>query len=171
MAVDDRRSWVRADFPVRLGMATRWADNDVFGHLNNAVYYELFDTAINGWLAAESGLDMMTTPELGVVAESGCTFYGELGFPQPVTVGMRVARLGTSSVTYELGVFGGGLDDPDPSADPSGDPATETVAAAGHWVHVYIDRTTRRATPMPLAVRRALQGMLTRDVDADTRRS
>ncbi|MEO7235559.1 MAG: thioesterase family protein [Lapillicoccus sp.] len=154
MASDARRSWTRRDFPVLLAMPTRWADNDMFGHLNNAVYYELFDTAINGWLAGAGGVDAATTPELGVVAESGCIFYREVGFHQPLTVGMRVERLGRSSVTYALGVFGGGPDD-----GPS-DPAEATVAAVGHWVHVYVDRTTRRATPMPDAVRTALQGML-----------
>jgi acyl-CoA thioester hydrolase len=154
MASDARRSWTRQDFPVRLAMPTRWADNDMFGHLNNAVYYELFDTAINGWLATTGGVDAATTPELGVVAESGCTFYREVGFPQPLTVGMRVERLGRSSVTYALGVFAGGPD------DQPRDPAEASVAAVGHWVHVYVDRTTRRATPMPDRVRAALQDML-----------
>ncbi len=153
----ERRSWTRADFPVLLAMPTRWADNDMFGHLNNAVYYELFDTAINGWLATEGGVDATTTPELGVVAESGCTFYREVGFPEPVTVGLRVERLGRSSVTYALGVFAGGPQDRQDSNDAS-------VAAVGHWVHVYVDRTSRRATPMPAAVRTALQGIMATDV-------
>jgi acyl-CoA thioester hydrolase len=85
------------DFPVQRSVTTRWSDNDMYGHLNNAVYYELFDTAVNGWLAAQSGIDAASTPELGVVAESGCTFHREIGFPEPVTVGLRVERLGRSS--------------------------------------------------------------------------
>ena len=120
-----------ADFPVHWPVLTRWADNDMFGHLNNAVYYQLFDTAINGWLAGETGDDQVTTPVIGVVAESRCVFFGEVGYPQPVTVGVRVARIGRTSVSYELGVFG----------DPG-----EAIAAYGQWTHVYVDRITRVPT-------------------------
>lgn len=151
VALDARRTLVGSDFPVHLPAATRWSDNDMFGHLNNAVYYEIFDTAINGWLAAESGIDGLSTPELGVVAESGCVFYQEVAFPQQLTVGMRVARLGTSSVTYQLGVFAG--------APP--DVQGQQVAAVGRWVHVYIDRVTRRATAMPAPVRELLERLVT----------
>lgn len=143
-----------ADFPVHVLATTRWADNDMFGHLNNAVYYQLFDTAINGWLVGSSGIDVLSAPYLGVVAESGCRFYREVGFPQPITIGLRVARLGRSSVTYELGIF-----DAKVSAV-----SAEPVAAVGHWVHVYIDRSSRRATSIPEQLRPALITALTAPV-------
>ena len=124
---------------------TRWTDNDMFGHLNNAVYYELFDTAINAWINTSADVDPVTAPWLGVVAESGCRYFTELAFPDPLVVGLAVTRLGTSSVTYRLSVFA-----PDTDAAP--------VAAVGHWVHVYVDRTTRRPVPIPDAIRALLAG-------------
>jgi acyl-CoA thioester hydrolase len=134
------------DFPVHWPVLTRWADNDMFGHLNNAVYYQLFDTAINGWIAANAGaVDPVAMPELGVVAESGCRFLGELGFPDRLTVGLAVTRLGRSSVTYRLAVFR--VDD-EAGAGP--------VAALGHWVHVYVDRSSRRPVPIPDGIRSLL---------------
>lgn len=134
------------DFPVHWPVLTRWADNDMFGHLNNAVYYQLFDTAINGWIAANApAVDPVAMPELGVVAESGCRFLGELGFPDRLAVGLAVTRLGRSSVTYRLAVFRA-ADDAD--AAP--------LAALGHWVHVYVDRTTRRPVPIPDEIRAVL---------------
>ena len=86
---------------------TRWADNDMFGHLNNAVYYQLFDTAINGWIGTNADLDPVTSPAQGIVAESGCRYFSELHFPERLVVGVAVTRLGNSSVTYRLGVFRG----------------------------------------------------------------
>jgi acyl-CoA thioester hydrolase len=145
-----------AGFPVHVPATTRWADNDMFGHLNNAVYYQLFDTAINGWLIKSTGIDVLNAPYLGVVAESCCRFYREVGFPQPLTIGLRVARLGRSSVTYQLGIF---------EAD-SNAVAMKPVAAVGHWVHVYIDRASRRATPIPEPLRPALTTALTAPVEA-----
>ena len=131
------------DFPVHWPVTTRWTDNDMFGHLNNAVYYALFDTAINGWVNTSCGIDPLTMPWLGVVAESGCKYFSELKFPEPLTVGLAVARLGNSSVTYRLGIFGDG----------------ETVAAEGHWVHVYVDRLNRRPVPIPGEIRSLLQSI------------
>lgn len=135
-----------SDFPVLWPVHTRWADNDMFGHLNNAVYYQLFDTAINAWIHSNTGLDPITTPALGIVAESGCRYFSELGFPDRLVVGLAVTRLGNSSVTYRLGVFRG----EDRAAE------TQAITALGHWVHVYVDRTTRKPVPIPDAVRSVL---------------
>jgi acyl-CoA thioester hydrolase len=142
----DERSLTSADFPVHWPVLTRWTDNDMFGHLNNAVYYELFDTAINAWISTTTGLDPLSAPWLGVVAESGCRYFAELAFPDPLVVGLAVARLGTTSVTYRLAVF----TPPDEPGSPS------AVAAVGHWVHVYVDRTNRRPVPIPESIRALL---------------
>lgn len=139
----DPRSLTRAHFDHVARVTTRWADNDMYGHLNNAVYYELFDSAINGWLIAGAGVDVMALPELGVVAESGCRYLRELEFPRPLDVGVRVARVGRSSITYSLGLF---------------DAQESELAALGHWVHVYVDRTTRASVPIPGAVRAVVSG-------------
>jgi acyl-CoA thioester hydrolase len=135
------------DFPVWWPVGTRWADNDMFGHLNNAVYYQLFDTAINAWINTSTGLDPLTIPALGIVAESGCRYFSELHFPQSLVVGLAVTRLGRSSVTYRLGVLQS-TEDAQDSAQP--------VTALGHWVHVYVDRTSRKPVPIPDAIRALL---------------
>ncbi|MDT5193674.1 MAG: acyl-CoA thioester hydrolase [Mycobacterium sp.] len=140
------RSLTSRDFPVHWPVHTRWTDNDMFGHLNNAVYYELFDTAINGWINTSTGVDPVTAPWLGVVAESGCRYFAELAFPDPLVVGLAVTRLGSTSVTYRLAVFG--------PAEPE---VPAPVAAVGHWVHVYVDRSTRRPVPIPDAIRSLLE--------------
>jgi acyl-CoA thioester hydrolase len=135
------------DFPVHWPVLTRWADNDMFGHLNNSVYYQLFDTAINGWIQTNVTLDPVTAPTQGIVAESGCRYFSELQFPQNLVVGLAVTRLGRSSVTYRLGVF------------RENEPAKTTarpITALGHWVHVYVDRVTRKSVPIPDAVRALL---------------
>jgi acyl-CoA thioester hydrolase len=139
------------DFPVLWPVLTRWADNDMFGHLNNAVYYQLFDTAINGWINTNVAIDPVTIAAQGIVAESGCRYFSELHFPQRLVVGLAVTRLGRSSVTYRLGIFR--------AADELGareDAEEQTIAALGHWVHVYIDRTSRRPVPIPDAIRELL---------------
>lgn len=133
-------------FPVRVEVPTRWADNDMYGHLNNAVYYQLFDTVINGWLAEHVGGSPAESPVQGVVAESSCRFLAEVGFPDPVVVGMRVERLGTSSVTYALGLF---RDGPEP-----------VLAALGRWVHVYVDAKAKGSVPIPSQIREALTALL-----------
>ena len=135
------------DFPVHWPVPTRWADNDMFGHLNNAVYYQLFDTAINGWINSNVAIDPVTTPLQGIVAESGCRYFSELHFPQRLVVGLAVTRLGRSSVTYRLGIFA-------TTEPPSGD--GYPIAALGHWVHVYIDRHSRRPVPIPKTIRSLL---------------
>ncbi len=136
------------DFPVLWPVHTRWADNDMFGHLNNAVYYQLFDTAINGWINTNVAIDPVTIAAQGIVAESGCRYFSELHFPQRLVVGLAVTRLGRSSVTYRLGIFR--------AAEELGADEEQTIAALGHWVHVYIDRTSRRPVPIPDAIRELL---------------
>jgi acyl-CoA thioester hydrolase len=142
MTADDDRALTRDHFDHVSRVTTRWSDNDMYGHLNNAVYYELFDSAINAWLIIAGDADATGSPELGVVAESGCRFFRELEYPRPLDVGVRVERLGRSSITYALGLF---------------DAEAGEVAAVGHWVHVYIDRDTRRAVPIPSGVRTVME--------------
>ena len=142
----DPRTLVRSDFDEVCRVSTRWSDNDMFGHLNNAVYYELFDSAINAWMIRDAGVDETASAEIGVVAESGCRFLRELAYPEPVDVAIRVARLGRSSITFELGLFAAGEDQ---------------IAAYGRWVHVYVDRETRVAVPIPTPVRAVLQAAAT----------
>lgn len=136
------RNLTRDHFDHVTRVTTRWSDNDMYGHLNNAVYYELFDSAINAWLITGGESDTMAGPELGVVAESGCRFFRELEYPRPLDVGVRVERLGRSSITYALGLF---------------DAEDSAIAALGHWVHVYIDRDSRGTVPMPPLVRELLE--------------
>ena len=133
------------DFPVLWPVGTRWADNDMFGHLNNAVYYQLFDTAINAWIDTSTGLDPITAPALGIVAESGCRYFSELHFPENLEIGVAVTRLGRSSVTYRLGVF-----------RPHEERDARPITALGHWVHVYVDRGDRKPVPIPDAIRTLL---------------
>lgn len=142
----DPRTLTLDDFPVCRPVTTRWSDNDMYGHLNNAVYYELFDSAINAWQAEHVALDPTTDATQGVVAESGCIFSGEVAFPQPLVVGLRITKLGTTSVVYELGLF----------LDPARSDDT-TIKALGHWVHVEIDAATRRPTPIPDHLRAVLE--------------
>ncbi len=138
----DPRTLRRDDFDEVSRVSTRWSDNDMFGHLNNAVYYELFDSAINAWVIRAAGVDETSSRQIGVVAESGCRFLRELAYPEPVDVAVRTARLGRSSITYELGLFAAG--------EPE-------IAAYGRWVHVYIDRRSRAATEIPGPVRTMLE--------------
>lgn len=137
----DERPVTIADFPVTYPVTTRWADNDMYGHINNAVYYQLFDSAINGWILTTTGIEPTRTPVLGVVAESGCKYLRPLEFPQSLLVGLAVARVGRTSVTYDLGLF-----------EASDAPMQSVVAARGHWVHVYVDRETRRPAPIPAPI-------------------
>ena len=132
----------RADFAFRLPITTRWADNDVYGHVNNVEYYAFFDTVINTWLIREGGLDIHRGPVIGLCAESHCVFHAALEFPDTVECGVRVGRLGRSSVRYELALFGGNSD---------------AAAADGWFVHVFVDRETRRPAALPDGIRAALE--------------
>jgi len=122
-------------------IATRWMDNDVYGHINNVVYYSFFDTAVNGYLIDAGALDIHTGAVIGLVIETRCNYFAPLAFPQALEAGLRVAHMGASSVRYEVGLFA--ADEP-------------TAAAAGHFVHVYVDRATRRPAPLPTALVSAL---------------
>ena len=128
-----------------LTVPTRWMDNDAYGHVNNVTYYSYFDTAVNEHLIRAGGLDIRGAPAIGLVVETFCRFHKSLTFPDVVDVGLRVRKLGRSSVTYEIGLFRQGDDDP---------------AATGHFVHVWVDRATGRPTPVPSVVRSALQALL-----------
>nr|WP_238588121.1 thioesterase family protein [Gemmatimonas phototrophica] len=124
-----------------IALDTRWMDNDGYGHLNNVVYYSLFDTAVNRWLVDRQLLNITESPAIGLVVETGCRYLAPLSFPDRVTVGLRVAHLGTSSVRYELAIFRND---------------ERTASAVGHFVHVYVDRRSRRPTPIPGDIRSAL---------------
>jgi acyl-CoA thioester hydrolase len=115
-------------------ITTRWADNDLYGHVNNVVYYSWFDTAVNGLLIDAGVLDIHGGEVIGLVIETHCNYFAPLAFPQAVDAGVRVAHLGRSSVRYEVGLFA------------AGEPLS---AAAGHFVHVYVDRATRRPVALP----------------------
>ncbi|MEZ5185496.1 MAG: thioesterase family protein [Candidatus Nanopelagicales bacterium] len=134
----------RADFPVVYPLTTRWNDNDHYGHVNNATYYEYLDTAVNGWLMQATGADIRDLPEIGIVASTGCDFYLEIGFPDLLEIGLATSRVGNSSIRYQLGVF------------RAGDPELRALA---HFVHVYVDSATRRPVPIPEVVRRAVSGL------------
>ena len=133
---------MRDGYPYLLEIPTRWADNDVYGHVNNATYYGYFDTAVNRHLTDHGVLLPAETPVIGVVVETGCRFHQSLSFPDTIEAALRVTKIGNSSVTYELALFRKG--DPEP-------------AATGHFVHVYVDRATRRPAPIPPAVRSELE--------------
>jgi acyl-CoA thioester hydrolase len=137
----DPGSLRRADFPVLRPVPLRWNDDDTYGHVNNAVHYQLFDTAVNGWLVEATGTDIRRLPAIGIVAETGCRYLAELRFPEPVTAGLALDRLGRSSVTYRLALFA---------------EREQAPAAVGRFVHVYVDAGSRRPVPVPPEVRRAL---------------
>ncbi|MCW2796152.1 thioesterase family protein [Nocardioides sp.] len=137
----------RDDYVAWRTVTTRWRDDDAYGHLNNATYYELFDTAVNAHLYEATGQDIRGMPQIGVVAETSCRYFRELGFPAPIEMGMVVDKVGTSSVVYRIGLFQG--DSPQ-------------AAAEGRFVHVYVDNTdpARPTTPMPDVIRAAVTPLL-----------
>lgn len=140
-----------SDRPVRRGrdayrhattITTRWADNDAYGHVNNTVYYAWFDTAVNEWLIANCLLDVAAGDPIGLVVETGCRYFAPLEYPGPVEILLGIERLGTSSVTYRLGVFA---------------PGSAAPAAEGQFTHVIVDRATRRPVPIPPRWRTAME--------------
>jgi acyl-CoA thioester hydrolase len=138
----------RDDYVVWRRATTRWADDDVYGHMNNATYYELFDTAVNAHLFEATGLNIRSLPAVGVVAETSCRYFREIGFPDPVDIGLVVERVGTSSVIYRIGLFQGeGVE----------------AAAEGRFVHVYVDNTggpgQRPVRPLPEEIRKVVEAL------------
>lgn len=134
----------RADYPLFRTITTRWMDNDVYGHVNNVQYYSFFDTAVNQYMIEAGGLDIRDGEVVGLVVETGCSYRRSLAFPDVVEAGIRVARIGTSSVTYEVGIFRQGED---------------AVCAFGRFVHVYVDRASNRPVPIPEAARAAMEAI------------
>jgi acyl-CoA thioester hydrolase len=137
----DPRRLRRGDFRVLREIPTRWSDQDAYGHLNNAVHYLIFDTALSSWQIEAAQVDVRTLPAIALVVETSCRYFSELHFPDLITVGINLERLGTSSVTYQIVLFGPDRDEP---------------AAAGRFVEVYVDRETRRPVPVPPELRAAL---------------
>jgi acyl-CoA thioester hydrolase len=136
------RDTPRSAFPHFTALPTRWADNDIYGHVNNVVYYSYFDTAVNAFLIERGVLDIHRGDVVGFVVDSGCSYFQPLAFPDVVHAGIRVSKLGTSSVRYEIGLYRNDATLP---------------AAFGHFVHVYVDRKTNEPVPIPAATRIVLQ--------------
>jgi acyl-CoA thioester hydrolase len=134
----------RAGYKAFRTISTRWMDNDAYGHVNNVVYYSWFDTAVNAHLIEQGALDIHAGETIGLVVETQCNYFAPVAFPQSVEAGLRVARMGTSSVRYEVGLFR---------------PDEPLTVARGHFVHVYVDRASRRPTPLPERLKRVLEAL------------
>jgi acyl-CoA thioester hydrolase len=134
----------RADFRVFRAMPTRWMDNDVYGHVNNVVYYSYFDTAVNGWLMEATGSDIRQLPQIGLVVETSCRYVSPISFPDELEVGIAMENIGNSSLVYRVAIFVHGAAQP---------------AAFGRFVHVYVDAATRQSVPVPAAIRRAVESL------------
>lgn len=132
----------RVDYRAFRTLTTRWMDNDIYGHMNNVVHYSLFDAAVNGWLIEQGVLDIHRGAQIGLVVETGCRYFSEMAFPDLVCAGLRVSRLGSTSVRYEVGLF-----------------RNEEISAAaeGFFVHVYVDRVKRRPATLAAPLRSALE--------------
>lgn len=135
----------RGDYKHFRLIPTRWMDNDFYGHINNVVYYAYFDTLLNRYLIDEGGFDFTKDTAIGVAVETMCRFHRPFAYPETIDAGLRIGKLGTSSVRYEIGLFGVGEAD---------------ARAEGHFVHVFVDRTTQRPVPIPDPIRAALQRIL-----------
>lgn len=134
------------DYPHTLSIPTRWMDNDAYGHVNNVVYFSYFDTVVNTWLIGRGALDIEKSAVIGLVVETGCQYFAPLTYPETLAAGLRVAHVGRSSVRYEIALFGEG---------------SGTAAAQGYFVHVYVDRQTRRPVDLPAELRAALEPLRT----------
>jgi acyl-CoA thioester hydrolase len=131
-----------SDFKAWRRFTTRWADNDAYGHVNNTIFYQWFDSAVNGWLVEQGLLDIQGGDPIALVVETSCSYFAPLEFPQDVEVGLAVSQLGRSSIRYRIGVFAAG---------------SGAAAAQGEFVHVLVDRTSRRPVEIPASWRRALE--------------
>src|SRR5215211_2652647 len=138
--MSDPRDHARGDYRHFLTIATRWMDNDVYGHVNNVTYYSYFDSVANLFLIREGGLDIHASPVIGLVVESACQYHAPLAYPVSLRGGLRVDRLGRRAVTYGIAIFAEGDD---------------LAAAHGHFVHVFVDRASRVAVEIPAAIRAA----------------
>ena len=136
---------LRSDYRHFQPITTRWHDNDIYGHVNNVTYYSYFDSAVNAYLIAEGGLDIHGGEVVGFVVSSSCDYFASVAFPDVIEVGLRVGKLGNSSVQYELAIFKSG---------------EEQACAAGRFVHVFVDRQSNRPVPIPGALRSALEQLL-----------
>ncbi len=136
---------LRGDYRHFLAIPTRWMDNDNYGHVNNVTYYSYFDTVVNEHLVRIGGLDIDNAPAIGLVVETSCRYFQPLSFPETVDAGMRVARIGNSSVNYEIALFRS---------------ENDTAAATGRFVHVWVERATLRPTAVPARIRAALEPLL-----------
>jgi acyl-CoA thioester hydrolase len=132
----------RSDYPYLKQLTTRWIDNDIYGHVNNAHYFSYFDSVINEYLIKEGGLDIRGGAVIGLMVSSQCEYFGPLSYPQVIEIGLRTEHIGNSSVTYGVAAFSEGEED---------------ARAAGSMTHVFVDRTTSKPTPVPAPFRRALQ--------------
>lgn len=135
----------RDDYRAFRVITTRWMDNDIYGHMNNVVHYSLFDTAVNGWLIENGVLDIHKGDQIGLVVETGCRYFSEMAFPDTIHAGIRVAKIGNSSVRYEVGLFRN---------------EERQAAAEGFFVHVYVDAKTRRPAPLNSELRAKLESLV-----------
>ena len=135
----------RSDYLRFLDVQTRWSDNDAYGHVNNVVYYSYFDSVVNRYLISNGGLDLEKSDVIGLCVDSACSYFSPVAYPQALEAGLRVGHLGRSSVRYELGIFVAGADQP---------------SAEGHFVHVFVDRASRKSVELPGAVRNALEKLV-----------
>ena len=144
----------RGDYVAWRQATTRWADDDAYGHMNNARYYELFDTAVNAHLFEATGTNVRQLPAIGVVAETSCRYFREIGFPEPIDMGLAVERVGTSSVIYRIGLFQG---------------ESDLAAAEGRFVHVYVDNAdgpgNRPVRPLPEEIRSVVEALVRSPAD------
>jgi acyl-CoA thioester hydrolase len=132
----------RSDYRVFYAINTRWSDNDIYGHVNNVMYYSYFDTAANRYLIEEGGLDINDGTIVGFVVNSGCEYHAPISYPEPIEAGLRIDRLGNSSVQYGIAIFKEGV---------------EEAVAHGHFVHVFVDRAANKSVPIPAKLREALE--------------
>jgi acyl-CoA thioester hydrolase len=142
---------VRSDYRWFVSIASRWMDNDVYGHINNVVYYSFFDTAVNQFLIERGVLNIQEGNEIGLVVETACNYFSPLAYPTTIDAGIRVAHMGSSSVRYEVGLFAH-------RSIPS--EVSDSAAAQGHFVHVYVDKTSRRPKPLSHSLRACLETIL-----------